>query len=786
MDVTNASGTNSTLSNAQAQSLPGNLSDSVTSALGGNSPSASTVAPTNPDGSPVQQATPATPSSTLPAAGTSGGVGDILGDIYNSLGGASGLLNLGAFGATAAYGIDQAKKAQDDTTAKANELKQIGQPLLDESKTLLDQFKSGTLRPEQQQLVDFTTQQGQNLIDSGQALSAIAQQAYQDYQSGKLPQADEQKLNDQVAAQKQAVRQRLGSAGITDSTILAAQDQQIDNQAMQTRQSLLDARFATGNQAYDEWLKSTEAGQALKAQGYQFASTAFEQMLNDSLSFSTAGMEPISQAISLEIQSDKDLADSVNQLLGNLAAAYAYTVGGGGSNSAVNGLLGGVKDLIGKITGSGSTPSAGGSGTSGAGAGAAAGAGPVAGGVGSVPAAGTVTAPGVTAGGGSPTAPGVTPSGTGAPAAIDPNVANLGNVSASDMFGSSAANALGQTAAGPINIGSTDLSTLTNSDMFGSSASSALGSAGPSGIDIGSADLSAINPGQMFGTSATGALANVGSAASAAGAAGDAALSSVPGITAGDTFASMSPQAAASIDAAGGNSAALSSASSYLGTAAGIIGGIMSLTTKEGKFQGTASAALAGYQLGGPWGALVGAILGYAQEGGVKDAQPFKAAGLTGITMDQAWQDQNIARLASNPAASIASKLGIGSNTVAGKILDPAALFGGHSGSHWRNWDAFNKANPGIKVTDDGNYALPDGTKVTQKQLDDLAGTWYGMTYHPDGDQAGWQQKFTDVMQSIYAPQLQAAGVTGGTQQAVQTTERAGGGAAAVRGARAA
>ena len=64
-----------------------------------------------------------------------------------------------------------------------------------------------------------------------------------------------------VAAQKQQVRSVLQSQGITDSTILAAQDQQIDNNAAITRQNLLDQRFATGNAAYDEWLKSTTAGQ---------------------------------------------------------------------------------------------------------------------------------------------------------------------------------------------------------------------------------------------------------------------------------------------------------------------------------------------------------------------------------------------------------------------------------------------------------------------------------------------------------------------------------------------
>lgn len=189
-----------------------------------------------------------------------------------------------------------------------------------------------------------------------------------------------------------------------------------------------------------------------------------------------------------------------------------------------------------------------------------------------------------------------------------------------------------------------------------------------------------------------------------------------------------------------------------VGQWAGVVGGLYGLTQKQGRFRGTASAALAGFQSFGVPGAIIGGILGYARNGGIPQANPIKASGFNGINMDQAWREQDIARLASNPLASITSKLGVGSNTVAGKLLDPASMFSGHKGSHWRNWDAFNKANPGITVNSDGNYVLPSqfGNKVVnQSQLDQLAGTWYGATYAPDGNQASWQQKFQDTLSSI-------------------------------------
>ena len=167
---------------------------------------------------------------------------------------------------------------------------------------------------------------------------------------------------------------------------------------------------------------------------------------------------------------------------------------------------------------------------------------------------------------------------------------------------------------------------------------------------------------------------------------------------------------------------------------------------ENNKFKGTESGALMGAQYGGWPGAIVGGAAGYLANGGFPDANPIKASGFSGINMDQAWQDQNLARLASNPAASVASKLGVSSDSVLGKVLDPASMFSGHKGSHWRNWDAFNQAFPGTTVNGEGNYVLPDGTTVNQSQLDNLAGTWYGATYAPDGNQADWQQKWQQAL----------------------------------------
>ena len=106
----------------------------------------------------------------------------------------------------------------------------------------------------------------------------------------------------------------------------------------------------------------------------------------------------------------------------------------------------------------------------------------------------------------------------------------------------------------------------------------------------------------------------------------------------------------------------------------------------DGKVAGAVSGAALGAQYGGIPGAVIGGVAGYALNGGAKDLEAHEASGLTGLTMDQAWEDGNLARLGSNPAGALAQKYvgynsvlsptswwsgGIGENTFLGKALDP-------------------------------------------------------------------------------------------------------------------
>jgi hypothetical protein len=93
---------------------------------------------------------------------------------------------------------------------------------------------------------------------------------------------------------------------------------------------------------------------------------------------------------------------------------------------------------------------------------------------------------------------------------------------------------------------------------------------------------------------------------------------------------------------------------------------------------------------------------------------------------------------------TVTSQLG-----TAGKILDPLGgvfgnLFGNKHGDEKRNYEAFFRDND-VYDLGNGKYALSDGTTFNEGQLKDVAGTWYGATYAPDGGQDQWQQRWSDL-----------------------------------------
>jgi hypothetical protein len=308
---------------------------------------------------------PTTGVNTGSGAGVGGGAGgsNTGANIGGLLGGLAPTLVAGGIG------LAQASGAQSQNAQLEAQMAALGGPYTVAGQQLLKQWQSQQITPAQQNVVNTLNKEGATLESSAAPLSAIAQAAYQNYQSGTLPAADQLQLDNQVKSQKQQVAQQLASAGITDSTILAGQNAQIDNQAMITKQQLLDARFATGNVAYDQWLTATTQGQALQAEAAKFAATSLDNMLTQSLSLSAEGMAPIMQSIQLAIQSNAALSQQVNQLMGNLASSYAYSATGGKPPGTAGGGTVGALTALGSAAGK----ALGGGGTSGGGSSSAAG-----------------------------------------------------------------------------------------------------------------------------------------------------------------------------------------------------------------------------------------------------------------------------------------------------------------------------------------------------------------------------------------------------------------------------
>lgn len=261
------------------------------------------------------------------------------------------------------YGISQAKQAQAQTNQEVQPLFNESQTMLGESKSLLDQYNSGTLPswaqsqfnelnnqgqnlvnnynqgklpgPEQKQAdtlnnmagtlynnyknnvlpqyaqtyVDWTSQEASNLINASptQALTQIATQNFTDYSSGQLKPADEIQLDQQTKAQKQAVASMMAASGNVDSSVLQAQYQQIDSQAQVQRQQILNGYFQTGDKAYNDWVATNMDAAQVKAAGANFANNVFSTMLQDALQTQEFTANYTAQGLEAELQAGSQM-----------------------------------------------------------------------------------------------------------------------------------------------------------------------------------------------------------------------------------------------------------------------------------------------------------------------------------------------------------------------------------------------------------------------------------------------------------------------------------------------
>jgi hypothetical protein len=310
----------------------------------------------------------------------------------------------------------------------------------------------------------------------------------------------------------------------------------------------------------------------------------------------------------------------------------------------------------------------------------------------------------------------------------------------------------------------------------------------PVPIDAITANLNNLTPGQTFGTQLPSAPGPIPI---------DASTTDLSQVSAGDMFGRRwnTPEANAS------NQAAPSTGSSILGTASNVargLGGAYGVYSglEQGGARGYGSALASGANLAGlaGYGGTGTSALGAAGNiasgnylGAAKNVVDILGGGAGGATAASLGLGNVASGAAANAAlgeagfGTGAATAGTGAATgglgsaIAGSGLSTALPLVGlgyaltsylNAGplnddkSKTRNIDAYTQftgAKPiqlNLGRTAQTYYAMPDGTLVSNKDFNDLAGSWYGATYAPDGDQAGWQQKYAGFQQSIGPAQL--------------------------------
>lgn len=140
------------------------------------------------------------------------------------------------------------------------------------------------------------------------------------YESGTITPAQQILLDQNAAGQKASLAQYYASNGISDSSMMQQGMQQIDNSTVVMKQGFVD------------------------------------DSLKKALALEGAGMYPLMTAVQDKLISDTNLSQTMMQLMGTLAQAWAYQTaneggsggGGGGSAAASGGVGGGVGSLVNK------------------------------------------------------------------------------------------------------------------------------------------------------------------------------------------------------------------------------------------------------------------------------------------------------------------------------------------------------------------------------------------------------------------------------------------------------
>ena len=276
-----------------------------------------------------------TASSVSDTTGTSAG------NIFDTIG--SGLTSLLPGGSNAptgmaiagtGLGLAAASQAQKDLAALSGQEQALGQPYVDAGKADLAKYQSGTISPAEQAAADYMKSAGATNISEAAPLLQLGNTYLGYAATNSLPPNVEAKLSQDVAAQKAAATQQYGA----DSSALTAVLAQIDGQAAQTRQNLINNYGTQGQSYYASGTALQQTGQADTAAGYQAIVNDIQQNLTNAMAEASLGFGPIEAGIQAQIQGDAAIANALMGMFGelykNVAASTAPATGGGGGSSA--------------------------------------------------------------------------------------------------------------------------------------------------------------------------------------------------------------------------------------------------------------------------------------------------------------------------------------------------------------------------------------------------------------------------------------------------------------------
>lgn len=309
------------------------------------------------------------------------------------------------FATAIAQGQSLAEKAGKEAAAQTEELKKLGQPFIETSQEMLNRYKRGELTPAEKQAVDTQLAQAETYKGMAAPFTEQYKEALSRYQRGEMTPAEQavfeeqakiageyEKLatpfrqisEEQLAAfragklrpdqeadlerQRTAAKQQIRQMGITDSSVLASYDRDIDNNYNAQRSALLQANLqqaqASFQQAlvpfeqamnarlgaaaykadalsngltkamafYEKSLSPTEKGMELERNSRMQVVELLNKNLDAAIGLNSQGAGFVRDAIQLKLQSDAEISDTLASLMGTLASVYAesaYQAGGG-------------------------------------------------------------------------------------------------------------------------------------------------------------------------------------------------------------------------------------------------------------------------------------------------------------------------------------------------------------------------------------------------------------------------------------------------------------------------